>query len=287
MNGILLIDKSSGMTSRDVVNEVVKKFNIKRVGHTGTLDPIATGVLVLCVGEATKVVELLTSLEKEYIAEVTLGIDTDTFDITGNILETKDVSIDENNIKEVLNAFKGKYIQEVPIYSAVKVNGKKLYEYARERIDVELPKREVEIKKIEFINLYKKDNHLCFSFKCLVSKGTYIRSLIKDICNKLNTIGCMSSLRRTSQGNFKIDECIKLEEISCNDLISVQDVINIPKIDVDDYLKKKISNGQILENRYSSDLIMYTYNNQLLAIYKVKDDDKTKVKPYKMFGGIK
>ncbi len=287
MNGILLIDKQAGMTSRDVVNCVVKKLDLKRIGHTGTLDPLATGVLVVCVGEATKVVELLTSLEKEYIAEVTLGIKTDTLDITGNVLDSVDVSINEEDIIKVLNSFKGKYMQEVPIYSAVKVNGKKLYEYARDGIDVNLPKREVEIKNIDYLGLSKRDNQWCFSFKCLVSKGTYIRSLIKDICDKLNTVGCMSSLRRTKQGKFRIEDCIKIDDVSNNRLLDIKNVLDIPKIEVDDYLKNKISNGQILENRYDSDLIMYIYQDQVLAIYRVKDDDKTKVKPYKMFGGIK
>ena len=284
---VLIIDKEEGLTSRDIVNKLVKKFNTNKIGHTGTLDPIATGVLVVCIGKATKIVELLTSMEKEYIAEVTLGVKTDTLDITGNVLDSKEVSISKETIQEVLSSFVGKYIQEVPIYSAVKVNGKKLYEYAREGKEIELPKREVEIKNIELIDTYIKDGRECFKLKCLVSKGTYIRSLIKDICDKLNTIGCMSSLRRTKQGKFSIDRSKKVEDITSSDVISLYDVLDIPKIAVDDYLYKKIINGQILENRYNSDLIMYIYDDQVLAIYQVKPDDKAHVKPYKMFGGIK
>lgn len=132
MNGILLVNKPTNFTSRDVVNKLSKILHTKKIGHTGTLDPIATGVLVICIGESTKLCELLTSEYKEYIATIKLGIKTDTLDITGNITEEKDFNINENQIKEVLNSFLGKSVQTTPIYSAVKINGKKLYEYARE-----------------------------------------------------------------------------------------------------------------------------------------------------------
>lgn len=288
MNGILLIDKPSYITSRDVVNQVSKKLNIKKVGHTGTLDPIATGVLVLCVGEATKAVELLTAMDKEYIAEVMLGVETDTLDITGKVLNEEKVDLEKNTIINVLNSFKGRYYQEVPIYSAVKVKGKKLYEYARNGENIELPKRLVSINSIELIDdLYLVDNHLCFKFKCSVSKGTYIRSLIKDICDCLNIKGTMLNLRRIKQGKFSIDNCININEVDCSKLLSLVDVLDIPKIEVNEFLKHKIINGQILENRYESDKVMFTYNGDLLAIYQVYSKDNSKIKPYKMFGGIK
>ena len=150
MNGILVVNKEPNMTSRDVVNILTKFFNTKKIGHTGTLDPIAEGVLVICLGKYTKLCDLLTSKYKEYIATIKLGIKTDTLDITGNVLEESKVpNITEEQIKEVLNSFLGKSIQETPIYSAVKVTGKKLYEYAREGKSVELPKREIDIKSIE------------------------------------------------------------------------------------------------------------------------------------------
>ncbi len=288
MNGILLIDKPSCITSRDVVNQVSKKLDIKKVGHTGTLDPIATGVLVLCVGEATKAVELLTAMDKEYIAEVMLGVETDTLDITGKVLNEEKVDLEKNTIINVLNSFKGRYYQEVPIYSAVKVKGKKLYEYARNGENIELPKRLVSINSIELIDdLYLVDNHLCFKFKCSVSKGTYIRSLIKDICDCLNIKGTMLNLRRIKQGKFSIDNCININEVDCSKLLSLVDVLDIPKIEVNEFLKHKIINGQILENRYESDKVMFTYNGDLLAIYQAYSKDNSKIKPYKMFGGIK
>ena len=151
MDGIIVVNKPKGITSRDVVNNVCKLLNTKKIGHTGTLDPIATGVLVLCVGKATKLVEILTSNDKEYVATVKLGILTDTLDTAGTIIKKKHVNLDKNELEKVLNSFVGTYNQEVPIYSAIKINGKKLYEYAREKKEVILPKRMVEIKKIELL----------------------------------------------------------------------------------------------------------------------------------------
>ena len=285
MNGILLINKEAGFTSRDIVNKIVKKFNTKKVGHTGTLDPIATGVLVVCVGKATKLVNLLTATKKEYIAEVTLGIETDTLDITGTILKEEKVDIKKDKVIEVLNSFKGKYMQEVPNYSAVKINGKKLYEYARENIEVTLPKREVEVENISLIDdLYIKDDHIRFKFVCTVSKGTYIRSLIRDICAKLNVIGCMSNLTRTKQGKFVIEDTKLMDDIEKPDLINIQDVLDIKKIPLSDTEYFKIKNGQIIKNIYNEDEVMFLYNNNVVAIYKTYEKNKDLLKPYIMIG---
>lgn len=177
MSGILVVYKEAGMTSRDVVNKVGKLLHTKKIGHTGTLDPIATGVLVLCVGSATKIVELLTATEKEYIAEVTLGIETDTLDNTGSILKKENVLISKEQIEAVLKSMVGDYLQEVPLYSAIHVNGKKLYEYARNKEEVKLPTRMVSIYSLELLQY----NENKFTIKTKVSKGTYIRSLIRDI----------------------------------------------------------------------------------------------------------
>lgn len=279
MNGILLINKEKDYTSRDIVNIISNEFNTKKVGHTGTLDPIATGVLVLTIGEATKISELLVSNDKEYIAEVTLGIKTNTYDITGNILEKKEVKLNKDDLITTLSKYKTTYLQEVPIYSAVKVNGKKLYEYARNNEKVELPKKEVTIKEIELLEF----NNEKFRFRCLVSKGTYIRSLINDICNDLNIIGTMSDLRRTKQGKFNIENCHKINDKN-KILINIKEALNdYLQIEVDDYLKNKISNGSILENRYNEDIIVFIYQEKVLAIYKKYDRDFTKIKPWKVF----
>ena len=259
MNGAFFIDKEINCTSRDVVNEIIKKVETNKVGHTGTLDPLATGVLVVCVGKATKLVNLLTCDNKTYEAEITLGIQTDTYDITGNIIKEESVNIKDEEIKDAVNSFLGQYEQEVPIYSAVKVNGKKLYEYARNNIDIELPKRLVNISDIEIINDIKRiDNHIIFNIRVTVSKGTYIRSLVNDIAHKLNTIGVMSSLRRIKLGNVSIEECKLVDDIKYSDLVSVKELLKDYKsLVVDDNLKKDILNGKIIDNIYGNDMIVF------------------------------
>lgn len=286
MNGILIIDKPKGITSRDVVNTVVKKFNTKKVGHTGTLDPLATGVLVICVGSATKLVDELTCNDKEYIASVELGTLTDTLDNTGNILKEENCTKTKEEIVNMLNNFKGKYLQEVPKYSAVKINGKKLYEYARENIEIELPKREVEIKNIELLSdIEYIENKTIFKFKCSVSKGTYIRSLIRDIANKLGTIGIMTDLRRIRQGKFNIENSINLEEMSENKLINIIDILDYKKIELNNNIKKQVLNGAIIDNIYDINEVLFIENNEAIALYKIYDKDSKKLKPYKMFKG--
>ena len=288
VNGILIIDKPKNVTSRDVVNEVVKKFNIKKVGHTGTLDPLATGVLVICVGKATKLVNEITSTEKEYIASVTLGTKTDTLDSMGSILFEEKVIKTKEEIIDVLNSFKGSYEQEVPIYSAVKRNGKKLYEYAREGIDIELPKRIIEVKEIELLgDIEYKNNKTMFKFKCTVSKGTYIRSLINDIATRLDTIGIMTNLRRIRQGSFKIEDSIKIEDINENNIRSILDVLPYKKIELTDDIRKKVVNGALVDNIYNEDKVLFILENEAVALYKICDSDKSKLKSYIMFkGGI-
>ena len=279
MDGILILNKEKNMTSRDVVDAVCHKLGTPKVGHTGTLDPMATGVLVVAVNRALKLVEDITALDKEYIAEVTLGIKTDTYDITGTILEEKSEHIEKDELIKVLNSFKGSYHMTVPIYSAVKVNGKKLYEYAREGKEVELPVKDVFIKEIELIDF--QDNK--FSFKCSVSKGTYIRSLINDICNNLGIIGTMSNLQRTKQGKFSIENAVSLDDISMVKLIPMEKVINLPIIEVDEYLYNRIKNGNKLENIYNYSKFAFFYQNKLIAIYITDPSDSKIVRPKTVF----
>lgn len=285
MDGVFIIDKPKGITSRDVVNKVIKKLNIRKVGHTGTLDPIATGVLVVCVGSATKLVEDLTCDDKEYIATVTLGIDTDTLDIEGNILNNIDCIKTKEEIEEILKSFIGTYNQEVPAFSAVKINGKKLYEYAREGIDIELPKRDVKIKSIKLIGDIKHENNkTIFSFKCSVSKGTYIRSLIRDIALKLNTVGIMTSLRRIRQGKFKIENAINIDDICLDKLINIKDIVDYKKIEIEENIRIKVFNGAKINNIYNEEKILFVYNDVAIAIY---EKEGNYMKPYKMLkGGI-
>ena len=282
MNGILVVNKEPNMTSRDVVNILTKFFNTKKIGHTGTLDPIAEGVLVICLGKYTKLCDLLTSKYKEYIATIKLGIKTDTSDITGTVIEEKDFNITKEQIIEVLNSFKGESLQQVPIYSAVKVRGKKLYEYAREGKEVELPTRNINITSIELISFNNDE----IVFKTTVSKGTYIRSLIEDICTKLNTVGTMSKLIRTKQGEFSIEKSYTLEDIKNNNykLLSLEEVLkDMESIDIDESLLKPVNNGAVINKIFKGDMACLKYDNKIIAIYKTYDKDKTKAKPYIMF----
>ena len=277
MNEILVINKDKDMTSRDVVNILNKKFNTKKIGHTGTLDPIATGVLVICIGRYTKLVDLLTSLDKEYIAEIKLGIKTTTADITGDVIEKKDYDVDSNKIKEVLNSFIGKYEQTPPMYSAIKVNGKKLYEYARNNESVNVPTRLVEIKKIELLE-YKDD---IIKFKCKVSKGTYIRSLIESICEKLDTVGTMNSLIRTRQGKFNIESSYTLDDVKEDKFkfINIEDVLGYESINIDNNLYNKVLNGSKINIAATMDKVFLKYKDKIVAIYQ---KDNNMYKPYIM-----
>lgn len=287
MNKIILVNKEKDYTSRDVVNIISKIFGTKKVGHTGTLDPLATGVLAICIGKYTKLADYITAYDKEYIAEIILGIKTDTGDITGNILDTKESNYTEEEIDNILKIFKKSYMQTVPIYSAVKVNGKKLYEYARENIEVELPSKMVNIMSIERTSdVVNKDNQTIFSIKVKVSKGTYIRSLIEDIASELNTVGTMKNLIRTRQGDFDIKDTYTLSEIKENKfefLDETKILTEYTKIKVFGTYRQKILNGQKLINKYEDDKIVFIdEENHILALYKVSEKDKTMIIPLKM-----
>jgi len=280
MDKIIAIDKPKDYTSRDIVNIVSKKLNTKKVGHTGTLDPLATGILVICTGKYLKLVENLMNHDKEYIAEVEFGIETDSLDITGNILNRKDKVINKEDLINVLNSFKGKSIQEVPKYSAVKVNGKKLYEYARNGIEVELPKKEIEVYDIELLEF--KDNK--FTFKCHVSKGTYIRSLIRDIGYKLDTYACMTNLRRTKLGKVTLKDLNTLKDLENDNIKELNgvDILDLYKeVITDDKTINKIKNGCKLKNNYTSkEIIFIDKDNNIIAIYE--DYKEGLIKPKKV-----
>ena len=288
-SGIIVINKPKDLTSRDVVNIISKNLNIKKVGHNGTLDPLATGVLVICFGKYTKLTgvlvicfgkytklnDLLTSHEKEYIAEVTLGLETDTLDITGKILNKNTPHITKEEIIKALKNFEKTYNQEVPKYSAVKVSGKKLYEYAREGKEVILPKKEVTIYQNELLSFTENK----FTFKTKVSKGTYIRSLIRDILASLNETGTMSNLKRTKQGIFKLEDSYTLDDIKQGNfkVLKVKDILNIPKIIAEDNLKKQIINGAKIKGTYPNEVLFLDKEGNELAIYE-KNDEHLKLK---------
>lgn len=268
MNGIILINKEKNITSRDVVNKISKKLNTKKVGHAGTLDPLATGLLVIGVGSGTKILELLTLDTKEYIATVKIGLETDTLDITGNVISSiNDYKLTKEELEETLLSFVGTYNQTVPKYSAVKINGKKLYDYARNNIDIELPKRLVTIYNIELLD-FKKDE---FTFKVLVSKGTYIRSLIKDIGKKLNILMTMKDLIRTKSGKFLLEDSSLIDSPK---IIKIEDAFDFKKVTItDSKLLKRIKNGNSISLPNINDLYitLLDENNNLMAIYKYND----------------
>lgn len=287
MDGFLVINKPLGYTSRDVVNKVGKCLNTKKIGHTGTLDPKASGVMILAIGKALKMCELMMDHNKEYIADVILGIETDTLDMDTNaaILREVDVNISDDDISITVNSFKGTYMQTVPKYSAVKVSGRKLYEYARSNTPIELPKREVTINDISIVDeIVHKNNKIYFTIKCNVSKGTYIRSLIRDIGDKLGYPAVMNSLIRTKQGIFSIDDSYTLDDVENNNykLISITDAFsNISTVTVDKGTANKVKNGVILDKFFDDEMaFIIDSDNTLIALYRNSDN---KTRPYKMF----
>lgn len=285
MNGIIVIDKPKDYTSRDIVNIVSKKLNTKKVGHTGTLDPLATGVLVLPIGRALKVSELLTSNTKEYIAEVILGYETDMLDITGTEIKRNIPSVTKEELLKVLKSYIGKYNQEVPLYSAVKVGGRKLYEYARSGTTVIPPSKEVEVYSLELISDLKHiKGAVEFTIKCEVSKGTYIRSLIRDIAYSLNTYGTMKNLIRTRQGIFTLKDAYTLKDIEENNykLLSIKECLpNIKTTVIEEPLLTKVKNGMVLDKFFEENMsLLLDKEGKEIAIYIASGDNK--VKPYKM-----
>lgn len=285
-DGILVINKPKNMTSREVVNIACKKLNTRHIGHTGTLDPIATGVLVLGVNEGCKVIDLLTQEDKIYEAKVLVGVETDTLDITGNILNEYNIeNLTGNDIEKALSKYRGKYNQEVPKYSAIHVNGKRLYEYARNNIEVELPKREVEVFDLVLKSFEKCDNRYTFSIISHVSKGTYIRSLIRDIGLSLGYPCTMMELTRVKQGAFTIDQAVDLDDINIDKILSIDKALtNLNSITVDNDTAKKVLNGAVLDLNVNNDkVLILNSNNELLAIYERYTKDPTKMKPYRVF----
>lgn len=268
MDGIIVINKPIGCTSYNIVYRVKKIFK-EKVGHTGTLDPLATGVLPILIGKGTKLSNYLMEHDKEYIATLKLGKKTDTLDAEGEVIEEREVDdniFNKDKIDEVLNKFIGKIEQIPPLYSAIKVNGKKLYEYARNGQNVEVKPRQVEIYKINLLNIDKEQKEIKFKVNC--SKGTYIRTLCLDIAEKLGSIGYMSSLQRTRVGRFKIEDAITIDELEKNEqnneflnknLISIEDIfIDKEVINLDD--TKSFLNGVKIKIK-KEDGIYRIYNN--------------------------
>lgn len=278
MNGLLVVNKPKNYTSRDVVNVLNKVFNTKAIGHIGTLDPLATGVLVCLIGKYTKLNNLLTMHNKEYIADFKLGILTDTLDATGRVLDTSNKFIKKEKLVRALKKFKKTYMQEVPMYSAIKVNGRKLYDYARHDEDVVPPKKMVTIYDIKLLD-YEYDD---VKIRCTVSKGTYIRALIRDICEYLKTYGVMTGLVRTKINDFKIEDAYTLDEIRNGNykLLSLEDFLDFKVIDLDEDNLNRIKNGNIYCDR-ENDYVLFKYLNEDIALYYRINEEE--LKPLIMF----
>lgn len=277
MDGVLIINKPKGFTSHDVVNILRKALNTKKIGHTGTLDPNATGVLPILIGKATKISKYLIEHNKTYIATISLGEKTDTGDGQGNIIE-KDLNFQNISCKQigdVLKTFIGKQKQIPPIYSAIKINGKKAYEYARKGQTVELEPRDIEIYRIDLIKI--ENNEITFEVSC--SKGTYIRTLCEDIAKKLGTIGYMKELTRTSVNEFKLENAVTIDEVKENSLIVNEKVINIetifkdkPELKLNDRKKELFLNGVRLTFEKPNDIYRIYNNNEFIGLGTVQDN---------------
>lgn len=278
MNGVIVVNKPKGITSRDVVNKLVKIFNTKSIGHIGTLDPLATGVLVCLIGKYTKLGSIMVNHDKEYIATFKLNILTDTLDIEGSTLKTDNKKISLAAMQGAIRHFNGlTYMQEVPIYSAVKVNGKKLYDYARSNEKVTLPKKEVTINKLELVSFADE-----VKIKCEVSKGTYIRALIRDICAYLGTYGVMTDLVRTRLGDYNIKGACTLEEIENGNykLFSLEDIFDLDVKHITDKNHNQIYNGNIVKDK-NSNYILYKDGDKNIAFYTRMSEEE--LKPLIMF----
>lgn len=264
LDGVLIIDKPSGITSHDVVAKVRKALKTKKVGHTGTLDPLATGVLVVCVEKATKLVNYLTCDEKIYEVEMKLGIKTDTGDITGNIIdEDTNYKVTIKEVNEVIKSFVGKQKQIPPMYSAIKVNGQKLYELARKGIEIEREPRDIEI--FDIYNIEINNELIKYTVHC--SKGTYVRSLCEDIAQRLGTIGTMTNLRRIKSGQFEIENAIKIDDISEEKIISMEKLFD-KEINVQNNLKELLNGMKIaIQN---PDGLYKLYTDRFIGIGKIE-----------------
>lgn len=266
-NGVLVVYKDKGPTSRDIVNKVSRILGTKKVGHTGTLDPLARGILVLTIGRCTKLSEFLTCKYKTYEAEFDLGYETDTLDTTGTVVKKSDKKCSSEKIEEVIASFKVQYFQEVPKYSAVKVGGRRLYDLARASKEVELPKRKVEVTDIEVISM--SGTHV--KMRCHVSKGTYIRSLIRDIGEKLGTYATMTDLLRVEQGNFKLENAHTMGSIENGEysILSIEEVLSdIEGVEAEGEMYKKVSNGCKINLDKKCEFVKFTYENKVIALYK-------------------
>lgn len=276
--GFLNIYKPVGMTSHDVVAVLRRVTKIKQIGHTGTLDPFAEGVLPVCIGKATRLIEYLQD-DKEYLATIQFGASTNTFDLDGEKTFTSDKKVKKEEIIEALKSFEGEISQLPPIFSAIKVKGKKLYEYARKGEEVEIQPRKVFIENIELNSFDEESQQAQVLIKC--SKGTYIRSIANDLGEKLGCGGYLVKLVRTQAGNFRVENSIQLDGIDVeNNLLNPLDVMDLPKISVNDEDLARIKNGMPILKKCDKigNFVILVYNDVEICAVGIADGDKIKLK---------
>ncbi len=279
MDGFFLVDKPKGITSQGVVNYIKKKFNFKKCGHNGTLDPDTTGLMVVGVNSATKLMKLINEHDKAYITTIRFGLDSDTLDISGNL--TKEISMDftEEALDVCLKNFIGKQKQVPPMVSAIKVSGKKLYQYQRENKEVEVQPRNVEIFSLKKLrNLRKVEDHWEVDLLLEVSKGFYVRSFARDLGKALGGCAIMKELRRIQSGNFTIEHSIPLKEIKETNLLKIEELFPFESIEVNDYMASLVKNGVILDERQIITQCPFyvKHQNKTIAIYEVIGENKYK-----------
>ena len=274
--GFVNIYKPKGMTSHDVVAVLRRLTKIKQIGHTGTLDPFAEGVLPICIGKATRLIEYLED-DKEYLATVQFGTATTTYDLEGEVTSTSDKKITKEELLNALEGFRGEISQLPPIYSAIKVKGKKLYEYARKGEDVEIQPRQVTIEKLELKNFNEEKQTAELLIAC--SKGTYIRSIAHDLGQSVNCGGHLIKLIRTKAGRFTVEKSVPLDNINIEtNLINPLQVLNLPQIVIDSAAHEKVLHGQQINNpSQCADFVILIYNNSISAV-GVADKNKITVK---------
>ena len=266
LSGSLLINKEIGLTSRQEVNNISRKLGEKKAGHIGTLDPFADGLLIVLLGSSTKISPFLEVMDKTYIATLKLGSKTNTGDLTGETIETKEIpELTKAKICEVLQGFLGKSTQIPPIFSALKVNGQPMYKYARKGIDIERKPREIEIFKIYLVS-FEKDE---ITFLAKVSKGTYIRTLGEDIAEKLGTVGHLTKLTRTEIGPYSLMNAKKSSEVTKEDLIPISKMLgHLKSFEVDGELAKKALNGMHFRLPINDETILLKDKDGIIALYK-------------------
>lgn len=274
MDKLILINKEMGMTSHDLVNIVRRTTRMKRVGHTGTLDPNATGLMIVAMNKATKLVNYLQNDDKEYVLEMKFGLLTDTLDVWGKTLKTEEEIVPtKDELEQVLNSFLGKSKQIPPMYSAIKVDGKKLYELARENIEIEREAREIEITEIELLDMSP------IKIRVVCSSGTYVRSLVSDIAERLGTVGVMTSLVRTRVGQFNVKDANSVYEIRNNEITYTdpeEALLGYYKIEYSE--TSDIYNGRRIELDTTEDLVLITINNKSMAFYEREEKNTFKCK---------